>query len=133
VLQAEWLSDCRSKSIGSTMLNQDLIQIAMMDSAYRTALCQMLASNAACQVSCVEDPDPAKAGVLVVDPEHLERLTAKLPHPESVVLIARSEPDMDIHLSRAWEAGVHSVIYDKDPLPTAVLAILSARLRAGKH
>jgi hypothetical protein len=67
--------------------------------------------------------------VLVLDSEHLELLPSPLPDPERIVLIARNDPQS---LTRAWEAGVNSVVFEKDSLNTAVLAILSTRLRITK-
>jgi len=107
----------------------DTIQVAIADASYRAALCEILVRNGSWSVRCVEDPDPACEGVLVLDPEHLGRLALPIQHPDRVVLIASNEP---AHLSRAWEAGVNSVVFKKDPLNTAVLAIMSARLRVPK-
>lgn len=107
----------------------DTIQVALADTPYAQALRELLLRNGACEVVCVESPDPGREGVLVLDTEHLERLSAPIPHPEKLVLIARNEPGC---LSRAWDAGVTSVVYDKDPLATAVLAVMAARLRASK-
>ena len=69
------------------------------------------------------------AGVLVLDAEQLDRLAVPLDNPERVVLITKNDPRA---LSRAWEAGVNSVVFDKDPLNTTVLAVMSARLRSQK-
>jgi hypothetical protein len=111
----------------------DRIQIAMSDTPFRSALCRMLTSSASCEVICVEEPDTASGGVLVVDTDHLKRLPLPLRQPERVVLVTHDEPGMlGQKLSQAWEAGVHSVVYDRDPLSTVVLAILAAKLRATK-
>ncbi len=66
---------------------------------------------------------------MVLDTEHLERLPAPLANPERIVLIARNDPGC---LERAWEVGVTSVVFEKDPLNTAVLAVMGARLRKSK-
>ncbi|MBM3810324.1 MAG: hypothetical protein FJW20_01690 [Acidimicrobiia bacterium] len=111
----------------------DKIQIALSDTPFRSALCRMLASSASCDVICVDSPDLNSGGVLVVDTDHLGRLPHPLDQPERVVLVTHDEPGlMSKHLAEAWEAGVHSVVYDRDPISTVVLAILAARLRAAK-
>lgn len=107
----------------------DTIQVALADAPYAHALRELLLRNGACEVLCVDSPDLNQAGVLVLDPDHLDRLAGPIQHPERLVLIARNEPRS---LSRAWDAGVTSVVYDKDPLATAVLAIMAARLRVSK-
>lgn len=107
----------------------DTIQVALADKPYATALRDLLVRSGAYQVVCVDSPDLEMQGVLVVDREHLEELPSPVSHPERMVLIARNEPGS---LARAWEAGVTSVVYDKDPLATAVLAIMAARLRVSK-
>jgi hypothetical protein len=107
----------------------DTIQIAISDTPYRAALERILLNNTPCEVLCVEDPDQDRSGVLVVDPEHLSRLPLPLARPERVVLVADRSDDC---LARAWDAGVNSVVNNREPLNTAVLAILSARLRTPK-
>ena len=64
--------------------------------------------------------------VLVLDWTALDRMLQPLEHPEKVVLITRDEPEL---IKRAWESGISSVVFDRDPLSTVVLAILSACLR----
>jgi hypothetical protein len=49
--------------------------------------------------------------------------------PERIVLVSSDDPES---LAKAWDAGVNSVVYDRDPLTTAMLAVLAARLRATK-
>jgi AmiR/NasT family two-component response regulator len=89
----------------------------------------MLTGSTDLPVRCVEwaklDPQN-EAEVLVLDAISLEGLRKPLAHPDRVVLIAREEPGL---LRNAWEAGVNSVVFDRDPLSTVVLAILSACLR----
>jgi len=110
-----------------------MIQIAMADTPYRSALNRMLGSTASCAVVCVEDPDLNRGDVVVVDSEHLDRLRRPLQWPERVVLVTHEESGGSPRaLSQAWEAGVHSVIHETDPLDTAVLAILSANLRTAR-
>ncbi|MBK5290603.1 MAG: hypothetical protein JJE04_02780 [Acidobacteriia bacterium] len=105
----------------------------MADTQYRAALSRMLSSSASCAVVCVEDPDLRPGDVLVVDTEHLNRLQRPLERPERVVLVTHELcGGLPQALSQAWDAGVHSVINDTDPLATAVLAIMSANLRAAR-
>lgn len=105
------------------------VQLAIGDGAYAKALRDSLIRNGVAEVVCIDTPDTAREGVMVLDEEHLDRLPAPLDDPEHVVLIAHNAPGC---LSRAWDVGVKSVVYDKDPLNTVVLAILSAGLRAGR-
>ena len=107
-----------------------MIKLAIDNVPYRTALREMLAGHVDLEVRCVDQPDMTDSGVVVLDAGHLTRLPLPLQRPERVVLIASKEP---AQLTRAWEAGVNSVVYEKDPLSTAVLAIMSARLRCGKQ
>jgi len=106
------------------------IQLAITDTAYRAALRELLERSGAAEVLTVETPDPNREGVIVVDSRSLERLPLPLAKPERVVLITHNAPE---ELSRAWNAGIRSVVFCEDPLNTAVLAILAAGLRcAGK-
>ena len=108
------------------------IQLALSDSGYREALRSSLLRDWAfrdCEVEPVWIPEPSKADVLVMDSEAFDLLTGPLPHPERVVLITRKDPQ---HLTRAWNAGIVSVIGDHEPVSTAMLAILAARHRAGR-
>ena len=90
---------------------------------------RMLAGSTDLAVRCVDwaTLDPRnEAEVLVLDATSMEGLKKPLAHPDRVVLIAHEEPGL---LRSAWEAGVNSVVFDRDPLSTVVLAILSACLR----
>jgi hypothetical protein len=109
------------------------VQIAISDPAYRATLSQMLASSVTGDVTCVDDPDVASQGVLVVDPEHLDRLPQPIQSPERVVLVTRDKPSrLSATLERAWEAGVHSVVSTQDPIYMVALAVMSANLRVAK-
>ncbi len=106
------------------------IQVAIDDKAFRQRLCGTLTACHAGEVECVETPDMRVPGVVVLDTEHLERMATPLLRPERCVLVAHgvrgAMPDL---MSRAWESGVRAVVYDRDPLDTLVLAVLSARIR----
>jgi hypothetical protein len=105
------------------------IQLAISDTSYATALKEMLVRDGTWEVLCVRAPDPHSGGVMVLDSETLEFLPSPVADPERVVLITRNEPRC---LSRAWEKGIVSLVFDNDPLSTAMLAIMAARLRVGK-
>jgi hypothetical protein len=107
----------------------EVIQVAISNAPYATALREMLVRSGNWSVQCVDVPDPDREGVMVVDCDHLARLPMPLLNPECVILVARKDP---LSLTRAWDAGVSSVIFDKDPLNTAVLAVMAARLRLAK-
>jgi len=80
-------------------------------------------------VESVDSRDPALPFVLVLDDAAFERLPRPLAHPESIVLISRQDPQL---LAQAWDAGIVSVAKVEDPLPTVLLAIMAAALRAAK-
>ncbi|MCC6859235.1 MAG: hypothetical protein IT158_11775 [Bryobacterales bacterium] len=103
------------------------VQLAIQDPAYRTALERALFDAGSWQVVAVAAPDSGKGGVIVVDARTLDRYSASLEAPERVVLITRKDPE---HLARAWEAGIVSVVFEDEPIGTAMLAIMSAGLRA---
>ena len=107
----------------------ETIQLAISNSTYATALRESLMRNAECKVVTVESPDTRAEGVLVLDSAALERIPTEIPNPERVVLITQNDPSL---LSRAWEAGIVSVVFDNDPLNTAILAIMAARLHVPK-
>ncbi len=105
----------------------EIVQLTLTDTPYANALREMLERGGVRDVRCVQTPDPRLEGVIVIDPDALEHLPFPLPNAERIVLITRNDPQ---HLSRAWNAGVRSVVFSQDPLPTAVLAIMAAELRA---
>jgi DNA-binding NarL/FixJ family response regulator len=80
-------------------------------------------------VVCVDVPAPDFEGVVVLDSAALERLPSSAKNLARVVLITRKDA---ASLSKAWDAGVISVVFEDDPLDTAMLAIMSARLRFHK-
>jgi hypothetical protein len=67
--------------------------------------------------------------VIVVDCDGLDRLPFPPVNPERVILITENDPQC---LSRAWNAGIRSVVFTEEPLSTAVLAIMAAELRVAK-
>jgi hypothetical protein len=107
----------------------ETIQLAISNSTYAAALRDSLMRDSGWDVVTVDFPDTRAEGVLVLDSSALERIPVGIPHPERVVLITRNEPGL---LSRAWEAGIVSVVFDHDPINTAMLAIMAARLQVSK-
>jgi hypothetical protein len=113
-------------------LRADAVQLAVADGAYSEGLQQAMSQDWAFHgwnVQCVEMPDLTRRGVIVVDRETFDRLPPRLPHPERIVLITHRDPEQ---LSRAWDAGIVSVIDQSDPVSTAMLAILAARFRSAR-
>lgn len=107
----------------------ETVQLTITDAPYALALRDLLERNGSRVVRSVEVPDPRQDGVIVVDSEGLDRLPLPLPNPERVVLVTHNDPQ---HLAQAWNAGVRSVVFNEDPLSTAVLAIMAAELRVPK-
>ncbi len=107
----------------------ETIQLAIANSAYAAALRDLLVRNAGWKVLTVEYPDTQAGGVVILDSIALERLPSAIPNPERVVLITQNDPQ---RLSRAWEAGIVSVVFENDPINTALLAVMAARLRVPK-
>ncbi len=107
----------------------ETVQLTITDAPYALALRELLERNASRVVRSVEVPDPRQEGVIVVDSEGLDRLPLPLPNPERVVLVTHNDPQ---HLAQAWNAGIRSVVFNEDPLSTAVLAIMAAELRVPK-
>ena len=101
------------------------VQLAINNPVYRTALEHALFETGSWRVVPVAAPDPERGGVIVLDAQALDKLKA-LQRPERVVLITHKDPQ---HLARAWDAGIISVVFEDDPVSTAMLAIMSAGLR----
>ena len=107
----------------------ETIQIAISNGSYADSLRDLLVRSAGWKSAIVESPNTKAPGVIVVDVAALESLPPVLPNPERFVLITRNDPQL---LARAWEAGIVSVVFEDDPLDTAMLAIMAARLKAWK-
>lgn len=103
------------------------IQVALADSEKAAALLTLLERNTETPVERVRVPVAEDASVVVVDPASFAQMPGPLASPDRVVLVSKGEPDC---LRDAWDAGVSSVVSDRDPLDTLVLAVLSACLRA---
>jgi DNA-binding NarL/FixJ family response regulator len=107
----------------------ETIQLTISNKAYATALRDLLARNPGWKILVTDRPDPQLEGVMVLDSEALERLPAVIARPERIVLITRKDAP---HLAKAWEAGIVSVVYENEPVNTALLAVMAARLRVSK-
>jgi hypothetical protein len=107
----------------------ETVQLTISDASYASALRDLLERGGTLSVCCVDVPDTRRDGVIVVDADGLDRLPSPLLNPERVVLITRNDSE---HLADAWNAGIRSVVFNEDPLSTAVLAILAAELRVPK-
>jgi hypothetical protein len=107
----------------------ETIQLAIASPTYATALRELLVRNAGWFVRVVDVPDTRHDGVIVLDTAALNGLPGDVPNPERIVLVTQNEPRL---LAQAWEAGIVSVVFENDPMNTALLAIMSAQLRVGK-
>ena len=106
-----------------------MVQFALADAVYSSALCEALLRSGPWHVVSVQDPDPGQKCVVVMDEDAFNHLPLPVPHPERVVLITRKDPQ---HLSRAWDAGIVSVVSVDDAPNTVLLAIMAAALRVPK-
>jgi len=105
------------------------VQLAIADAVYAAALRDALARTGPWQVISAKAPDLALKCVLVLDEDTFDRLPLALPDPETVVLITQKDPK---NLSKAWDAGIVSVVSDNDSQSTVLLAIMAAALRVKK-
>lgn len=104
------------------------IQVSLSDAARAEALCALLERSTQTPVLRVERPDLEAACVAVLDESTFQGLARPIEHADRIVLITRNDA---VHLKEAWEAGVHSVLSEQDPLNTVVLAVLATCLRSG--
>ena len=105
------------------------VQFALADAAYAAALRDALVRSGPWRVEPVQNPDPGPKCVVVMDEDAFYRLPLPLDFPERIVLITRKDRQQ---LSRAWEAGIVSVVSVDDAPNTVLLAIMAAALRCTK-
>jgi hypothetical protein len=105
------------------------VQLAIADGMYAAALREALCRSCAWHVVSVDHPDPSQHCVMVLDQSALERLPLPLSNPERIVLITQRDTQL---MAEAWEAGIVSVVSERDPISTVLLAIMAAGLRVDK-
>jgi len=105
------------------------VQLSIADGRFEAAVREALARSCAWHIESVGIPDQTQDSVLVLDEAAFARLALPVANPERVVLITRKDPQK---LADAWEAGIVSVVSNKDPLSTVLLAIMAAALRVAK-
>lgn len=102
------------------------VQLAIHDSEYAQSLRNLLLRDGTHRVYLVDHPDLRLDGVVVVDQNNFESLSAVHPEPDRFVVITPRGSD---HLSRVWDAGVRHVVFQEDSPNTAQLAVIAAELR----
>jgi len=107
----------------------ETVQLVIANATYAAALRDLLTRSTGARVAVADRPETEFPGVVVLDSLALKCLPRGYPNPERIVLITQNEPQL---LARAWEAGIVSVVFENDPLNTAILAIMAARLRLKK-
>jgi hypothetical protein len=107
----------------------ETIQLTIANTGYASELRDLLVRNAGWTVREVQTPDTRLEGVIVLDTAALGCLPRELPNPERIVLVTQNDPRL---LAKAWEVGIVSVVFENDPMNTALLAIMAAQLRVGK-
>lgn len=115
--------------IGRVVGSMRAIQIAVADRGLVAKLSKKLEQSGAADVVCVDVPDVERGGVLLLDVSALRRVPRPLANPERVVLIA---PEDEAELSRAFDAGIKSVVTARDDLDTILLAVMAADLRVSR-
>ena len=89
-----------------------LVQIVLTNQGYAEELAQLLFSIGQHEVLRPPIPDLNLGGVVVMDLNCFCRLEVRPLRPERIVLVANRAADS---LSRAWDAGLKSVVYEDDP------------------
>ena len=105
------------------------VQLSIANGVYAATVREALSRSCAWHVETVDQPDPSRKCVLVLDESAFARLALPLSNPERIVLITRKDPQL---LAQAWEAGIVSVVSEEDPISTVLLAIMAAALRVAK-
>ena len=106
------------------------VQLAIHDSEYAQSLRNLLLRDGTHRVLLVDKPDLKVHGVVVVESNSCEDLSALgALAAERFVVITRKGSD---HLTKIWEAGVRHVVFEEDSPTTAQLAVIAAELRMPK-
>lgn len=106
------------------------VQIVMTNHGYASELESLLVRDGRHRVLRVDSPDMEEPGVVVMDADSFREFSGATRQPDEVVLVAGREASL---LARAWEAGLRSVVYDDEPVQTALLAVIAAELRLLKQ
>jgi hypothetical protein len=102
------------------------VQIIMANQQYATELERLLKRDGQHRVLQLDEPSSQEAGVVVMDAEAFRKHSEASLHPDQVVLVADHEESL---LTKAWEAGLRSVVFRDDPIQTTLLAVIAAELR----
>ena len=102
------------------------VQVALGNREYAESLCHLLRREGRYEVLLPEKPDLKIEGVIVVDAEHLENISASSMQPERFVLITRRD---EAQMKRIWDVGISHVVFETDAPKMAQLAINAAELR----
>lgn len=111
------------------------VQIIMTNRRYANELERLLVRDGQHRVLQVDAPDTSNGGVVVMDSVSFREFSSdqqqvdQVP-PEQVVLVADHEAGL---LSKAWDAGLRSVVYSDEPIQTTLLAVIAAELRLLKQ
>jgi hypothetical protein len=98
-----------------------MVQLLVQSETYARDLAALLSCEG-CEVVRGAAPDFTRRGAIVADRGALELHPALLDHPERIVLIAPNDPNF---LSLLWQHNVRSVVFEKDPPSTVLLAIIA--------
>jgi len=104
-----------------------VIQLAVSNTSQANAIQNALEHNGDWDIVRVAQPDSRIDGIILVDDIALDRILPTLVNPERVVLITRNRPES---LTRAWDSGIISVVFESDSIETILLAVLAASLRS---
>ncbi len=102
------------------------VQIIMANREYASELGSLLVRDGQHRVLHLDAPDDSEAGVVVMDSGSFQEFQQPPCHPDQVVLVAAHEEAL---LTKAWEAGLRSVVYEDEPIQTTLLAVIAAELR----
>ena len=97
------------------------VQVALRDPVYADCIRNLLLEDGRHQVHLVEMPDVSLGGVIILDSEHLARLSAPAKEQKRLLVIAHKERD---DLSRIWDRGVrHVAFYGDSPQKLRVVVL----------
>src|ERR1039458_8714509 len=117
---------------GAESCMMQTVQLSIGDGQYAATVREALARSCGWHVQPVDRPDLSQHCVMVLDEQSFRQLPLPLSTPERVVLITRHDLQDPQFLGEAWEAGIVSVVSERDPLSTVLLAIMAAALCIAK-